>query len=185
MQVLGQQYTLCCREDHSRFCNDGGCSVTSSFKILQAVTLHDKMLLKEAMKELWMKGIQGKNWRLIYKLNTNNILTPITDLGECEVIKVNEMIKQGSVLAAVISAITIDSLTRMLDKCKCIWEIEGNKINPLLFQDDIIIVNRTKDMKKTVNVIETLQNLKRLEFHEGKTKKSIFSGKLDEKIKIN
>ena len=143
------------------------------------------MVLKEAMKELWMKGIQGKNWRLIYKLNTNNILTPITDLGECEAIKVDEMIKQGSVLAAVISAITIDSLTRMLDKCESIWEIEGNKINPLLYQEDIIIVNRTKDMQKTVNIIETFQNLKRLEFHEGKTKKSIFSGKLDEKIKIN
>ena len=27
----------------------------------------DKMVLKEAMKELWLKGIQGKKWRLIYK----------------------------------------------------------------------------------------------------------------------
>ena len=34
-------------------------------------------------------------------------------------------------------------------------------------------------------VIETFQNLKRLEFHEGKTKKSIFNGKKEEKIEIN
>ena len=71
----------------------------------------DKMVLKEAMKELWLKGIQGKHWRLIYKLNSNNILTPITDIGECDPVKVPEMIKQGSVLGSVISAITIDSLT--------------------------------------------------------------------------
>ena len=53
------------------------------------------MVLKEAMKELWLKGIEDKHWRLIYKLNSNNILTPITDLGLCEPVKVQEMIKQG------------------------------------------------------------------------------------------
>ena len=145
----------------------------------------DKMVLKEAMKELWLKGIQGKHWRLIYKLNMNNILTPISDLGECEPVIVKEMIKQGSVLGSVISAMTIDSLTRMLDNCESIWEIEGTKINPLLFQDDIIAINKTKDIQKTVNIIETFQHLKRLEFHEDKTKKSIFSGKRDEKVQIN
>lgn len=145
----------------------------------------DKMVLKEAMKELWLKGIQGKHWRLIYKLNSNNILTPITDIGECDPVKVPEMIKQGSVLGSVISAITIDSLTRILDLNENIWEIEGTKINPLLFQDDIIAINRTKDIQKTVNTIETFQHLKRLEFHEGKTKKSILNGKREEKVEIN
>merc|ERR1711874_538381 len=58
-------------------------------------------------------------------------------------------------------------------------------INPLLFQDDIIAINKTKDIQKTVNVIETFQHLKRVEFHEGKTKKSIFNGKKEEKIEIN
>ena len=143
------------------------------------------MVLKEAMKELWLKGIEGKHWRLIYKLNSNNILTPITDLGLCEPVKVQEMIKQGSILGAVMSAITIDSLTRILDKCECILEVNGTKIYPLLFQDDIIVVNKTKDIQKTVNIIETFQHLKRLEFHENKTKKSIFNGKRDEKIEIN
>ena len=38
---------------------------------------------------------------------------------------------------------------------------------------------------KTVNVIETFQHLKRLEFHESKTKKSIFNGKKEDKIEIN
>ena len=145
----------------------------------------DKMVLKEAMKELWLKGIQGKHWRLISKLNSDNILTPITDIGECEPVKVKEMIKQGSVLGSVISAITIDSLTRILDKCEDIWEVEGTKIKPLLFQDDIIAINRTKDIQKTVNIIETFQHLKRLEFHEGKTKKSTLNGKTEVKIEIN
>ena len=143
------------------------------------------MVLNEAMKELWRKDMQGKHWRLIYKLNSNNILTPITELGECEPVKVKEMIKQGSVLGSVISAITIDSLTRILNKCENVWEVEGTRINPLLFQDDIIAINKTEDIQKTVNAIETFQHLKRLEFHENKTKKSIFNGKREEQIKVN
>ena len=145
----------------------------------------DKMVLKEAMKELWLKGVQGKHWRLIYKMNSNNILTPITDLGECKPVKVQEMIKQGSVLGSVISAITIDSITRMINRSESVWEIGETRINPLLFQDDIIAINKTKDIQKTVNLIETFQHLKRLEFHEGKTKKSIFNGKKEEKVEIN
>ena len=145
----------------------------------------DKMVLKEAMKEIWMKGIRGKHWRLIYKLNMNNTLIPITELGKCEPVKVNEMIKQGSVLGAVLSAITIDSLTRIMNNFEKKWNIEGTEIDPLLFQDDIFAVNRTEDIQETVNIIETFQNLKRLQFHEEKTKKSILSGKKDEKVTIN
>merc|ERR1712055_121760 len=145
----------------------------------------DKMVLKEAMKELWIKGIKGKHWRLIYKLNSNNILTPLTDLGKREPVKVMEMIKQGSVLGSVISVLTIDSLTRMMERVETRWEIGEIKINPLLFQDDIFAVNETKNMQETVNIIETFQNLKKLQFHEEKTKKSILNGKKDENVNIN
>ena len=146
----------------------------------------DKMVLKEAMKELWLKGVRGKHWRLIYKLNSNNILTPVTDLGKCTPICVKEMIKQGSVLGSVISSITMDSLTRIMSESgKNIWEIEGIKIYPLIFQDDIIAVNKTEDIQATVEKIEGFQYLKRLEFHEDKTKKSILNGKKYVKVHVN
>ena len=145
----------------------------------------DKMVLKEAMKELWMKGVKGKHWRLIYKLNSNNILIPTTEIGECSQIKVKEMIKQGSVLGSVISPITIDSLTRIMNQCGNQWYMENIKINPLLFQDDIFAVNKTEHIQDTIDIIETFQDLKRLQFHEEKTKKSILNGKKDETIYIN
>ena len=143
------------------------------------------MLPKEAMKELWMKGVKRKNWRLIYKMNTDNTLIPLTELGICQEVKVKEMIKQGSVLGAVISAITIDSLTRIIEKYGKSWEVGGTKIHPLIFQDDICSANRSEDIQKTVKIIETFQNLKRLQFHEDKTKKSILMGKNDFPIYIN
>ena len=74
----------------------------------------------------------------------------------------------------------------MINRSEIVWDIGETRINPLLFQDDIIAINKTKDIQNTVNVIETFQHLKRLEFHEGKTKKSIFNGKKkEEKIEIN
>ena len=145
----------------------------------------DKMVVKETMKEIWMKGIRGKHWRLIYKMNSNNILTPITEIGMCKPVHVEFMIKQGSVLGAVISAITIDSLTRMVEENGKSWEMEGIKINPLLFQDDIFLANKTKEMKESIDIIETFQTLKRLQFHEDKSKKSVLNRKNDEKLKVN
>ena len=145
----------------------------------------DKMELKEAMKEVWMKGIKIKHWRLIYLMNKDNKLIPLTELGKCKEIEVEEMIKQGSVLGAVISALTIDSLTRIIENHGKSWEIGGAKMNPLLFQDDIFAANRTSDIKETVKIIETFQNLKRLQFHKDKTKKSILRGKRDEPVYIN
>ena len=120
----------------------------------------DKMVLKETMKELWLKGFKGKHWRLIYKLNSNNILIPSTELGMCKPVKVDQMIKQGSVLGAVMSAITIDSLTRIIESNGKTWDMNGIKINPLLCQDDIITANKTKDIKETIKIIVTFQDIK-------------------------
>ena len=59
------------------------------------------------------------------------------------------------------------------------------RLNPLLFQDDIFAANKTEEIQETVNIIETFQNLKRLQFHKDKTKKSVLSGKSEEAIYIN
>ena len=48
-------------------------------------------------------------------MNANNTLIPTTELGKCKEIEVEEIIKQGSVLGAVISVLTIDSLTRIIE----------------------------------------------------------------------
>ena len=96
-------------------------------------------------------------------------MIPLTELGECQPIEVDEMIKQGSVLGSVISAITIDSLTRIIEKHDRQWNIGDIKMNPLLFQDDIFAVNKTNEIQNTINIIQTFQDLKRLQVHEDKT----------------
>ena len=66
-----------------------------------------------------------------------------------------------------------------------VWEIGGIKIKPLIFQDDIFAANKTEVIQDLINIIETFQNLTRLQFHEEKTKKTIINGKRDEPIYIN
>ena len=50
------------------------------------------------------------------------------------------IIKLGSVLGSILSAITIDSLTKILDKCENIWDVEGTKIKPLLFKMILLLL---------------------------------------------
>ena len=57
------------------------------------------MELKEAMTDVWMKGIKRKHCRLIYMMNKDIRLIPLTELGKCKEIEVEEMIKQGSIYA--------------------------------------------------------------------------------------
>ena len=80
---------------------------------------------------------------------------------------------------------TIDSITRIIENHGESWEIGGIKIHPLLFQDDIFAVNKTEHMQRMIKNIEVGQNLKRLQFHEEKTKKSIINGKIDKPLFIN
>ena len=104
-------------------------------------------------------------------MNANNTLIPTTELGKCKEIEVEEMIKQGSVLGAVISTLIIDSLTRVIERHGKSWKIGETKLNPLLFQDDIFVANKTEEIQETVKIIETFQNLKRLQFHKEKIKR--------------
>jgi len=46
----------------------------------------DKMGLKKAMKELWVKLVKRKHWRLIYNMNASNTLIPTTELGKCKAV---------------------------------------------------------------------------------------------------
>ena len=114
----------------------------------------DKMILKEAMKELWIKGIRGKNWRMIYEMNRKNVLIPVTEIGECEAVQVEEMIRQGSVLSGKLSAITMDSLTRIIKEKDRKWKIGAIELSPLIFQDNIMIVEENKQIQKTINSLE-------------------------------
>ena len=58
-------------------------------------------------------------------------------------------------LGAVISALTIDSLTRIIERHGNSWKIGETRLNPLLFQDDIFAANKTDEIQETVKIIET------------------------------
>ena len=45
------------------------------------------------------QGRKRKHCRLIYMMNKDIILIPLTELGKCKEIEVEEMIKQGSIYA--------------------------------------------------------------------------------------
>ena len=62
---------------------------------------------------------------MIYNINSENVLIPKTEIGECKEIRVKEMIRQGSVLGAKISSLTIDSLSRMIKANENVRKLSG------------------------------------------------------------
>ena len=88
-------------------------------------------------------------------------------------------------LGAVINALKINSLARIIERQGKSWKIEETRLNPRLFQEDIFAANKTDEIQETVKIIETFQNLKRLQFHKDKTRKSVISGKSEESVYIN
>ena len=72
----------------------------------------DKMVLKNIMQDLWEKQIRGRIWRNIYKINKNAIIEIKTAFGNTNPMKIGEILKQGSVLAATLAALHTDNINK-------------------------------------------------------------------------
>ena len=143
----------------------------------------DKMILINVMEDLWQANIKGRIWRNIFIINQSTNIIIKTPYGETEKMNVEQILKQGSVLASTLAALHTDSSNKYLQKELGTWY--GNlHLHSLLFQDDIARIERTDENLNLANkAYETFQNLNGMEFHETKT--VYISNKNKSSIKIN
>ena len=143
----------------------------------------DKMILINVMEDLWQANIKGRIWRNIFIINQSTNIIIKTPYGETEKMNVEQILKQGSVLASTLAALHTDSSNKYLQKELGTWY--GNlHLHSLLFQDDIARIERTEENLNLANkAYETFQNLNGMEFHETKT--VYISNKNKSSIKIN
>ena len=126
----------------------------------------DKMILRNVMNDLWKINIRGKIWRNIYEINCKAIIKIKTAIGETEEVEVGEVLKQGSVLASSLAAMHTDTISRYTTGIKY-GDIE---IPQLLFQDDIVKLDKNKEnLQKSNLILENYQKYNRMAFHPEKT----------------
>ena len=96
------------------------------------------------MNEIYKINIHGKLYRLLFKLNEDTCIRVNTPLGMSEERRAGEIVGQGTVEGAVMSAINLDNGCRDFFQNSEEEVVFGEvKLGPILFQDDIARLSLT------------------------------------------
>ena len=143
-------------------------------KIPSFISIFDmkKFFDKEAALDVCMTmnevGINGPEYRMFYKLVEFNNLKIKTPAGTTKSFHVGPIIPQGSSFGAIVSSINLDrAVYKAFSNILGVISAElGVKMRPLLFQDDILKVNKTKtEAQISQKVIYDTVSSKTLEFN--------------------
>ena len=111
-----------------------------------------------------------------------------TPVGETEPIQIHEVVMQGTVLAALICANMIDTVTETIKNVGGGIKFGRTKITSLIFQDDILQPAVTEDRaRRAAMACETFQDANRMRFNMKKTQMMTLRAKKGNgnKIQIN
>ena len=122
------------------------------------------------MNTLYKAGVKGKLYRLWYKLNKNIKIKVRTACGTSKEADTGEGIGQGTIGGAIVSAGTLDDgVSEIFETSRdeiCYGKV---KINPLLYQDDILRMTTTHfGAQAGLSKVEAVMRLKSLEVHPDK-----------------
>ena len=152
------------------------------------VKCFDKLWLRDVMYDLGNNGVTGKMYRLIFLLNNRTRITVKTPYGNTEEYEIGELVRQGSVLGAVISANSLETVIKDAEYGHTETTMGDLLLYPLCFLDDIAAVsNSLLQARKNQTVIEVYQDRKRLQLHPEKSQYLIKEkhNKDEEEIIIN
>lgn len=139
-------------------------------EFLDLVKAFDKMILKSVLIDLWNCNIKGRIWRTIYQINKKSRLRIKTPFGKTPLLEIGESLKQGSVLATALAALHTSTVSSMFNNKGLNIKYGDMEINNLLFQDDILRIQRNaEDMNIANKVYEIFQKNNRLEYHDLKS----------------
>ena len=127
----------------------------------------DRESLRDGMNSIYNCGIKGKLYRLIYGMNKDTRIRVRTAVGESEEKETGENIGQGTLEGATISAANIDYTVNMFFQSS-MDELSygGERIQPLLFQDDISRLSTSVRGAQTGNTrMESVMETKLLDFN--------------------
>ena len=133
------------------YCN--WCKQPLILKFLDVTKFFDKMNYKKCLIEAFRSGVTGKYWKLYKVINERKRCTPVTPLGECPEMDIEEIFLQGSCDAMLMAWNLMDAVNKNEgDFLEPVVVICGVKIPRLLFVDDILEVNKSFNDLKISNV---------------------------------
>ena len=140
-------------------------------KFLDVAKFFDTMNYKKCMIEAHESGIIGRYWKLYAAINKRKRCSPVTPLGTCPDINVEEVFLQGSCDAMIMAWNLVDSINKSEDVLDPVVVIDGVEIPRTLFVDDILeIIKSFIDLNTTIIGNETFEKTNRIHFKPCKCK---------------
>ena len=156
-------------------------------KFLDITKFFDTMNYKKCLIEAYKSGIKGKYWCLYKAINERKKCMPVTPLGECPSLEVEEVFLQGSCDAMIMAWNLMDAINKTEeDVYDPMVVINGVNVPRMLFVDDILeLLKTTQDLKISVSEDETVEKKNRTEYKPTKCKLMYCGCVPDEEIMIN
>ena len=134
----------------------------------------DSLWLKDCILSLWNLGVQNAYLPLIYKLNKKAVVTVNTPHGRTAAFDVEQIVKQGAVLASNICSVSTAEICDV-DSSTPIGMLS---LPPLAFVDDIAKLNVTENEVRSSHArTVSFSKLKKLEVNETKCYGLAINGK--------
>ena len=110
------------------------------------------------MYALHKNGVEGKNLRMIKKLNSNLTARIQTRYGLTRRINIKDSIRQGGVLSVIEYATLIDEISKELKEKNLGYVTEANiTLDSLLWMDDVCIIHH--DLNKLQEILDVTNHV--------------------------
>ena len=138
-------------------------------QVFDIETYFDKSVLKDGMDSLFRCQVDGKLYRLWYKMNRNNQIKVKTAAGVSNVEATGENITQGSVGSGILSSASLDkTMTRYFDGSQEISYVDL-RLSPINFQDDSArLSDSVENVQKGNIIMESVMKRKQLSLNISK-----------------
>ena len=131
---------------------------TAYIIFLDVQKAYDKAWLDAIMYALHKNGVEGKNLRMIKKLNSNLTARIQTRYGLTRRINIKDSIRQGGVLSVIEYATLIDEISKELKEKNLGYVTEANiTLDSLLWMDDVCIIHH--DLNKLQEILDVTNHV--------------------------
>ena len=155
-------------------------------KFLDVTKFFDTMNYKKCLIEAYKSGIKGQYWKLYASINESKRCTPVTPLGECPNLNVNNVFLQGSCDAMIMAWNLVDAINKSADVYDPVVVFNGVEVPRTLFVDDILeIIKDFLDLDVTIIGNETFEKINRICFKPCKCKLICCNCTPPDNIKMN
>ena len=141
----------------------------------------DKLWLKDSIKELAKTGMPLSEVLYVYLMNRFVQAYVLTPIGRTEVFEAHEIVKQGTVMAVDLCAVSTDRINMLEGEGDVIQLINGVQVKNPVFVDDQLMCGTKSQIEKSEAKLGFLEETKKYTYNNKKGKSEILSMKFGDK----